>query len=160
MNVTEDPAHDGFDPDVIAMVTDGVTVAFTTTATVPAALVQPLSVTVTEYVPVAAVVAFEILEFLVLEVNPFGPVQLKEAPGTFDVVKLRVVFAHIGPLLVGAGVAGVAVTVIIIELDAAVAAVTHVALEVSTQVTACPFVIEDVVNVALFVPAFTPATFH
>jgi hypothetical protein len=47
-----------------------------------------------------------------------------------------VVVVHTGLLLVGAGVAGEAFTVIVIELDVAVVAVTHVALEVSTQVTA------------------------
>ena len=38
-------------------------IAFTTTATVPAEPPQPLTVAITEYVPVAAVVAAEMLGF-------------------------------------------------------------------------------------------------
>ena len=48
---------------------------FTVTAVVPAGPVHPFTVAVTEYVPVAAVVA-EVMEgFCVALVNPFGPVQ-------------------------------------------------------------------------------------
>jgi hypothetical protein len=53
-----------------------------------------------------------------------------------------------------------AVRLIVTELEVAVADDTQVALEVMTQVTACPFVIAELVNVALFVPALVPFTFH
>jgi hypothetical protein len=49
-------------------------VGFTVTETVPLVLVQPLTVTLTEYVPDSAVVAFGMEGFCVEEVNPFGPV--------------------------------------------------------------------------------------
>ena len=48
--------------------------AVTETDVVPAAEVQPLTVTVTEYVPAKAVVAFARVGFCCEEVNPFGPV--------------------------------------------------------------------------------------
>ena len=50
----------------------GLTIAFT----VPAALGQPLTVMVSEYVPVAAVVAATTDVFCVEAEKPFGPVQL------------------------------------------------------------------------------------
>jgi hypothetical protein len=38
--------------------------------------VHPLTVTVTLYVPLMAIVAFAIVGFCKVELNPFGPVQL------------------------------------------------------------------------------------
>ena len=49
-------------------------IALTTTFVVPAALVQPFTVTVTEYVPASASVAFDFVGVREDEVNPFGPV--------------------------------------------------------------------------------------
>ena len=49
-------------------------IGFTTTFVVPAALVQPLTVTVTEYVPASDVVALDRVGFWSDEVKPFGPV--------------------------------------------------------------------------------------
>ena len=49
-------------------------VALTTTEVEPAAEVQPLTVTVTEYVPASAVVAFVRVGFCADDVKPFGPV--------------------------------------------------------------------------------------
>ena len=49
-------------------------IGLTVTVVVPAAEVQPLTVTVTEYVPLAAVVALVIVGFCCAEVKPFGPV--------------------------------------------------------------------------------------
>ena len=49
---------------------------------------------------------------------------------------------------------------IVIELEVAVAEVTQVALEVMTQVTACPLVMAELVKVALFVPVSVPFIFH
>ena len=51
-------------------------------------------------------------------------------------------------------------TVMVIELDVAVVTVAHGAFDVIMQVTICPVVKVVVVNVAAFVPAFTPFTCH
>lgn len=48
----------------------------TTTVVVPARLVQPATVKVTEYVPALAEAAEEIEGFCSVEVKEFGPVQL------------------------------------------------------------------------------------
>ena len=50
-------------------------IELTTTFVVPAAEVQPLTVTVTEYVPASARAAFVRVGFCAAEVKPFGPVQ-------------------------------------------------------------------------------------
>jgi hypothetical protein len=50
-------------------------IGFTVTDVVPAGLVQPFTVAVTEYVPDAAVVGEAIEGFCVALVNPLGPVQ-------------------------------------------------------------------------------------
>ena len=49
-------------------------IGLTTTLVVPAAEVQPLTVSVTEYVPASAVVALARVGFCNAEVKPFGPV--------------------------------------------------------------------------------------
>src|SRR6266566_9331450 len=75
------PATNGVEREIVApsqygppLDADGVAgVAFTTTFVVPAAEVQPLTVTVTEYVPASAVAAFESVGFCSNEVKPFGP---------------------------------------------------------------------------------------
>jgi hypothetical protein len=51
-------------------------------------------------------------------------------------------------------------TEIVIELEVAGFAVTPAKLEVITHVTTCPAVSDDDVYVELFVPTFTPFTFH
>jgi hypothetical protein len=48
----------------------------TVTVTVPAGPVHPATVAVTEYVPLFTTCALVIEGFCVVEVNPFGPVQL------------------------------------------------------------------------------------
>ena len=57
-------------------------VGFTTTVVEPGAEVQPLTVTVTEYVPASASVALERVGFCSAEVKPFGPVHAYVAPAT------------------------------------------------------------------------------
>src|SRR5436309_14104109 len=57
----------------------------TMTSVVPAAEVQLLTVTVTEYVPASAVVAFARVGFCSAEVKPFGPLQAYVAPATVGV---------------------------------------------------------------------------
>ena len=51
-------------------------------------------------------------------------------------------------------------TVIVMPVLIAVAGLAQVAFDVRTQVTICPLVNVEVVNVGEFVPAFTPLTFH
>jgi hypothetical protein len=87
---------------------------FTTTLTVPAALVHPPTVTVKEYVPEAAVVSAApvIVGLRAAEANPFGPDQvLGGLAGPIFDNRLSVAPTQTGLLLVGAGVAGVALTV-------------------------------------------------
>src|SRR6266480_2708471 len=72
-----------YGPPLVAVGVAGV--ALTTTFVVPAAEVQPLTVTVTEYVPASAVVAFERVGFWSDEVKPFGPVHEYVALATVGV---------------------------------------------------------------------------
>jgi hypothetical protein len=53
-----------------------------------------------------------------------------------------------------------AFTVTVIAFDVAVVGLAQASLDVITQVTTCPLVNDEVVNVELFVPAFDPSTFH
>lgn len=82
----------------------------TTTVVNPALLVQPLTVTVTEYVPASADVTFEIDVFCVDAVKLFGPVQEYVAPATAAVDRFNVDPWQIGLLFDGEGVAGVGLT--------------------------------------------------
>jgi hypothetical protein len=71
-------------------------IGFTVTETVPGRLVHPLlSVIVTEYTPLALVVAFVIDGVLEFEVKPFGPVQVYVGdPATVAVLKEIVPVSH------------------------------------------------------------------
>jgi hypothetical protein len=82
----------------------------TTTFVVPAAEVQPLTVTVTEYVPESAVVALVRVGFCSAEVKPFGPVHEYVAPATSAVDSEIVEPAQYGPPFDAVGVAGMALT--------------------------------------------------
>src|ERR1043165_6990451 len=84
--------------------------AFTTTLVLPAAEVQPLTVTVTLYVPASAVVALLRVGFCSAEGNPFGPVHAYVAPDTVGVDSEFVEPAQYGPPFEAVGVAGVAFT--------------------------------------------------
>src|SRR3954454_22763484 len=85
-------------------------VALTTTVVVPAAEVQPDTVTVTEYVPASAVVALERVGFCSDEAKPFGPVHAYVAPVTVGVESAIVAPSQYGPPFDAVGVAGVALT--------------------------------------------------
>src|SRR5881392_1027859 len=61
---------------------------------------QPSIVIVTEYIPVAAAVAFAIDGLRTAEVKLFGPVQLYTAPGTSVTSSCSVPPWQIGPLFV------------------------------------------------------------
>jgi hypothetical protein len=83
---------------------------FIVTVTVPAGLVHPLTVTVTEYVPAFARVTFGMEGFCEVDVKVFGPVQLYVALGTVLQVKFNVAPIHNGELLPAVGVAGIGFT--------------------------------------------------
>src|SRR6266567_3934136 len=85
-------------------------IGLTVTPVVPAAEVQPLTVTVTEYVPASAVVAFARVGFCCEEVKPFGPVQAYVAFATAGVESAIVEPAQNGPPFDAAGVAGIGFT--------------------------------------------------
>ena len=129
------PSHKG--PLLLAVGVAGV--ALTTTVVEPTALVQPLTVTVTLYVPASVGSTFAMFGVLDVEVNPFGPVQLYVAPVTVGVLKLSVAPSHKGPLLVAVGVAGVALTITVVDPAALVQPLT--------------------VTVTLYVPASVGSTF-
>src|SRR4051794_41515866 len=99
------PAQNG--PPFEAVGVEGI--GLTTTLVVPAAEVQPETVTVTEYVPPSAVVAFVRVGFCRDEAKPFGPVHAYVAPATAGVEREIVPPAQYGPPFDAAGVAGVAI---------------------------------------------------
>ena len=83
-------------------------------------------------------------------------------PFVFVAVNVAVEPLHITVVPVAIETVGVtlAFTVIVTLFEVAVATEVQAAFDVKTQETICPFVKVLVVNVALFVPAFTPFTFH
>src|SRR3954447_25430663 len=82
----------------------------TTTLVVPAALVQPLTVMVTEKMPASAFVALERVGFCRDDVKPFGPVQAYVAPATVGVESAIVAPSQYGPPFDAVGVAGIGLT--------------------------------------------------
>ena len=84
------------------------------TFVVPAAEVQPLTVTVTAYVPKSAAVALGRVGFCCAEVKPFGPVHAYVAPLTVGVDNAIVLPSQYGPPLLAAGVAGFGVTMTVV----------------------------------------------
>ena len=80
-------------------------IAFTTTVVVPAKLVQPPAVMVTEYVPPMAIVAPGRVGFCTVDEYAPGPVQEYVAPATVGVAKLIVEPTQYGPVLLAVGVA-------------------------------------------------------
>lgn len=83
-------------------------VSFITGVVVPAADVQPLMVTVTEYVPAAASVTFVMDGVWLVLVNPLGPLHDQVAvPGEVVLaLSASVLPLHMGELLPATGVAG------------------------------------------------------
>jgi len=99
---------------------DGVEgIGFTTTLVVPAGEVQPLTVTVSEYVPASAAVAFARVGFWSAEVKPFGPVQAYVAFAIAGVDSAIVEPAQNGPLFDTDGAAGMGLTVTAVAADGA-----------------------------------------
>src|SRR5581483_2110279 len=74
---------------------------------------QPASLIVTLYVPVAAAVALAIDGLRIAAVNPLGPVQLYVAPDTAVTSSCSVLFAQMGPLFVAVTVTVGQVTVVL-----------------------------------------------
>src|SRR5436309_9583106 len=101
----------------------------TTTSVVPAAEVQPLTVTVTEYVPASAVVALARVGFCSAEVKPFWPVHEYVAPATHGGDSEIVDPSQYGPPLLAVGVAGVALTATLVEPAAEVQPLTVIVTE-------------------------------
>ena len=108
-----EPAHTG--PLLPAVGAEGL--AFTVAAVVPAEDVQPLTVAVTLYVPVADVVALEIVGFWSADVKLLGPVHAYVAPDTVEAVKLKVEPAHTAPPLLAVGAEGMALTVTVFVVE-------------------------------------------
>ena len=89
-------------------------IALTVAVVVPAVLVHPLTVAMTLYSPVAAVVALAIVGFCKVDVKLLGPVQTYVAPVTSVAVRFKVLPAHIGPLFPAVGAVGIALTVAVV----------------------------------------------
>ena len=70
-------------------------------------LVHPFTVTVAVYVPVAAVVAFDIVGFCIPDIKEFTPVHENVPPVTFAAFNANAVPSHIGLLLVIVGALGI-----------------------------------------------------
>ena len=104
------PAHIG--PPFPAV--GAVGIALTVAVVVPAVLVHPLTVAVTLYNPVAAVVALAIVGFCKVDVKPLGPVQAYVAPVTVEAVRFKVLPAQIGPPFPAVGAVGIALTVAVV----------------------------------------------
>ena len=131
-----EPVHTG----VLLPAVGAAGIAFTTTAVVAVALVQPLTVTVKLYVPDIATVDVGRVGSSSADIKVEGPVQAYVAPATVLDVKLMVDPAQTGELLPAVGAAGVAFTVMVMALLVAGLPVTPDKLDVITQVTICPVV--------------------
>jgi hypothetical protein len=126
MRLRVEPAQIGL--LLVAVGADGI--ELTVTLVVPGVLVQVPTVAVTEYVPDAAVVAFDIEGFWSDDVKPLGPVQLYEAPVISDANRFRVDPAQTGPLFVAVGAESAEVTVTGSELAVALCPQLFTALTV------------------------------
>ena len=105
-NNIEFPEHNGEFADDI-----GATgIKLTTTFCMAAALVHPLTVTVTEYVPLWAKLLFAMVGFCEEELNPFGPLHAYAAPPMLEAVSEIFDPSHNGLLLPVVGDAGIELT--------------------------------------------------
>ena len=106
-----------YGPPLLAVGVAGI--GLITTVVEPAAEVQPLTVTVTKYVPASVDVGF-----CNEEVKPFGPVQEYVAPLTVGVESWTVAPVQYGPPFDAVGVAGVGLTTTVVEPGAEVQPLT------------------------------------
>ena len=88
------------------------------TFTVPALLVQPFTVIVTEYEPASAPVTLLMVGFCKDEEKAFGPVHAYVAPATVGVVRFNVAPIQIGLLLDGIGAVGIGFTTTVVVPNA------------------------------------------
>src|SRR4051794_23172965 len=116
-----------YGPPFDAVGVDGA--ALTTTVVVPAAEVQPDTVTITEYVPASAAVALERVGFCSAEAKPFGPVHAYVAPATVGVESAMVAPSQYGPPLDAVGVAGIGLTMTLVVPAAEVQPLTMIVTE-------------------------------
>ena len=128
------PSHKG--PLLLAV--GAVGIGFTVTFVVPAGPVHPPAVAVTEYVPLAKVVADTMLGFCNVELNPFGPVQLYVAPAITLAVRSNVDPEQIALLLPAVGATGLG--------------------EIATTVVPCGLVQVPRVATTVYVPAANAVT--
>src|SRR5438067_8349704 len=119
------PAQSGLPSAAVGVAGTGLTA----TVVVPAAEVQPPAVTVTEYVPASAAVAFARVGFCCDEVKPFGPVHEYVAPATAGVEREIVWPGQNGPPLPAAGVAGSGLTTTLVVPAAEVQPLTATVTE-------------------------------
>ena len=119
------PAQYGPPFDAVGVAGDGLT----TTSVVPAAELQPFTVTITEYVPASASAAFGRAGFWSVEVKPFGPLHAYVAPVTAGVKSAMVAPSQYGPPLVAVGVAGMALTTTLVVPAAEVQPLTVIVTE-------------------------------
>jgi multisubunit Na+/H+ antiporter MnhB subunit len=89
-------------------------IGLTVTLTVVIGLVQPNTVWVTEYVPLADVVAAPMVGFCTEDVNELGPDQPYESAPFGKAVKLNVCPAQMVELLAAVGVAGIGLIVTLV----------------------------------------------
>jgi hypothetical protein len=89
-------------------------IGLTVTLVTPAGLVQPRTVCVTEYVPLADVVVAPMVGFCTDEVNVFGPVQSYEPAPFGKAVRLSVCPAQRLELLAAVGAAGIGLIVTLV----------------------------------------------
>jgi len=139
-----DPAQIGVLLDAVGA--DGVW--FTTTFVVPAELVHPFTVTVSEYVPAIANVAPGRVGFCNAELNAEGPVHEYVAPTTGVVVNVIVLPVQTGELLPGAGATGIGFTVTtvvpaVLVQPATLAVTVYVPLAATVAPTMEGFCVED-----------------
>src|SRR5205823_3970302 len=90
-----------------------VAAVLTTTLVPPVSEVQPPVVTITEYVPASAAVAFGRVGLWAVEVKPFGPLQAYVAPGTAGVESEIVSPAQYGPPLLATAAAFESMTFVV-----------------------------------------------
>lgn len=105
-NNIEFPEHNGEFADDIGATGINLTITFCAAA----ALVHPLTVTVTEYAPLWAKLLFAMVGFCEEELNPFGPLHAYAAPPMLEAVSEIFDPSHNGLLLPVVGDGGIGLT--------------------------------------------------
>src|SRR5437763_79275 len=108
----------------------------TATLVVEAAEVQPLTLAITEYVPLARAGALAMVGFCSAEVKPFGPVHEYVAPATVAALSWAVAPEQYGPVFDAVGVAGLALTTTLVAPAAEVQPFTVTVTEYAPAIAA------------------------